>query len=369
MFDMMRLFETQDLWDYLKGSSKKKVLYGMGDGADKVLDVCQKYGIEICGVFASDDFVRYQQFRSFTVKKYSDLKEEFSDFIILVAFASSLPEIIQRVKLLAQLHELYIPDVPVYGQNLFNHAFAVANKAKILKVYDLLCDSMSKKVYFNALMYKLTGKPEHLFCCESSVGEAYGSFVCQSPCNTYVDVGAYNGDTIREFLSFVPSCKKIYALEPDERSYKKLLLYAQNQNTSVDIEALNIAAWDRQELLSFSARGGRNSTSSISGTRNKIKEICAMPIDSIVTQNADYIKIDSEGSEKQVIDGMKNTVLSCLPTLNIAIYHRSEDMFDIPLQINSITNNYLLYMRHFPYFPCWDTNLYAVKRKAGKSFE
>ena len=76
------LLEIEDLWTHLTKSSKKIVLYGMGDGADKILDVCNEKGIEVCGVFASDEFVRYQSFRGFTVKKYSELKNEFSDMII-----------------------------------------------------------------------------------------------------------------------------------------------------------------------------------------------------------------------------------------------------------------------------------------------
>ncbi len=361
MFDVSDLYNVPDLWEYLKTSPLPKVLYGMGDGADKVIAVCEKYGIVLSGVFASDDFVRYQSFHGFTVKKYSELKKELGSFIILVCFASRLDNVIDRIKMLETENELYIPDVPVYGDNLFNLHFLSKNRQSIEQVYDLLCDEQSKKVYLYSLMYKLTGKTKYLFGCETPVHESYYNIIRPKKDSVYVDIGAYNGDTIREYISYAGKVRKIYGFEPDEKNFKKLSLFSAGiENT--DIEIHNIAAWDKEETLVFSARGGRNSTGCISGTQRKIKEIKACPADMFVKENADYIKVDAEGAEKQVIEGMKNIISRSYPTLNIALYHRSEDMFEIPLQIRSITNNYNFYMRHFPYFPCWDTNLYAVKK-------
>ena len=37
----------RDLWRYLQSSDKPILMYGMGNGADKILNVCQKYNIEI----------------------------------------------------------------------------------------------------------------------------------------------------------------------------------------------------------------------------------------------------------------------------------------------------------------------------------
>ena len=42
----------QDLWEYLASSPKRIVMYGMGNGADKILSVCAERGIEICDFFA-----------------------------------------------------------------------------------------------------------------------------------------------------------------------------------------------------------------------------------------------------------------------------------------------------------------------------
>ena len=52
----------KDLWQYLAESDKPIVMYGMGNGADKILSVCEAKGIEIKDFFASDGFVRGHSF-------------------------------------------------------------------------------------------------------------------------------------------------------------------------------------------------------------------------------------------------------------------------------------------------------------------
>ena len=77
----------KDLWTYLSDSDKKIVMYGMGNGADKIIKVCEKYGIEIADFFASDGFVRGHSFHGKVVLSYSQAKEKYGKFIVLLSFA------------------------------------------------------------------------------------------------------------------------------------------------------------------------------------------------------------------------------------------------------------------------------------------
>ena len=43
------------LWDHLAVTRKPIIMYGMGDGAQKILDVASEKGIKISGFMASDD--------------------------------------------------------------------------------------------------------------------------------------------------------------------------------------------------------------------------------------------------------------------------------------------------------------------------
>ena len=177
MKNLEDLLEITDLWTYLENTNKNIVLYGMGDGADKILDVCEKRKIEISGVFASDEFVRYQSFRGFTVKKYADIKAEFPDPVILVSFATKLDSVMDKIYNLCETDEVYAPDVPVFGSNLFDGAFFKENFDKFNKVYSMLSDDISKKVYCNVIKHKLTGRIDLLKECETSINDAYSSII------------------------------------------------------------------------------------------------------------------------------------------------------------------------------------------------
>ena len=57
---------------------------------------------------------------------------------------------------------------------------------------------------------------------------------------------------------------------------------------------------------------------------------------------------------------MKNTLKSFKPKLNFSAYHRFEDIFKLPLLINELNPEYKIYLRHHPYIPAWDTNIYCI---------
>ncbi len=58
---------------------------------------------------------------------------------------------------------------------------------------------------------------------------------------------------------------------------------------------------------------------------------------------------------------MEKTLRLFAPKLNLAAYHRFEDIFRLPLLIKKLNPDYQIYLRHHPYIPAWDTNLYCTK--------
>ena len=79
---------VDDVWKILGREHRPIVVYGMGNGADKILDELTRRGISVSGVFASDGFVRHQQFRGFTVLSYAEAVERDGDIIVLLCFES-----------------------------------------------------------------------------------------------------------------------------------------------------------------------------------------------------------------------------------------------------------------------------------------
>lgn len=65
-----------------------------------------------------------------------------------------------------------------------------------------------------------------------------------------------------------------------------------------------------------------------------------------------FIKADVEGSEVQTINGAENTISRCRPKMQIACYHRTGDLTDIPQAVCNIRNDYRIYMAAFPGSAC-----------------
>ena len=168
-----------------------------------------------------------------------------------------------------------------------------------------------------------------------------------------MDIGAYNGDTVAEFLEKVGQVNKIIAVEPDFKNFRKL------QNNTKDIKniaLINAAVTDKSGKIRFAQKGGRNSVQNANGT-----EINAVSIDDIMCgQAVTFIKMDVEGLEIPAIKGAVSTLKQYKPKLNIAAYHKNADLFEIPLLLNEINRDYKIYLRHHPYIPAWDTNFYVV---------
>lgn len=356
---------TGDLWTYLKNTDKKIVLYGMGDGADKIKRVLDGRDIDVSDIMASDGFVRGQSFMGHRVKTLSEIEDEYGDgAVILVCFGSRLPEVMENIYGIAQKHELYAPNVPVTGDGVFDLEYANANKDELQKVYKMLADEQSKKVFENVIRYKLSGDIKYLKECETPSDEKFDLLNIGIE-ETVVDLGAYDGDTLIEFLNGTSmQFRKLYAMEPDNKNYRKLKrsLYMIG---SARLEAYNAGAWDEDTTITFNMRAGRGSTASdsVSKARRPLqyRDIKMMKTDTMLRgDEATYIKIDVEGAEENALRGAKETIASFRPKLNIALYHRNEDIFKLPLLVNDLNRKYKFYMRHHPYIPDWDTNLYCV---------
>lgn len=360
--------KKQDIWTYLSSSHKKIVMYGMGNGADKILAICERRGIEICDFFASDGFVRGHEFHGKRVLSYSEAKEKYGtdNIIVLLSFASSLPDVLDNIYRIADECELYAPDVPVCGSTLFDAELYEKNGEKINRVEALLADQRSKEVYKSVIEYKLSGNISLLKSTLSDFSEVYRDILRADRFRQIADLGAYNGDTLREIKLYAPKLESAIAFEPDRRNHKKLCEYSENEK-GFSIEAHKTAAWSHKDVLVFDESGNRNSTlisnDSLPVTKSpKIIEVEADSLDSILNgRGVDYIKYDVEGSEREALDGSQKTIEKCAPALMISLYHRSEDVYELPLMIHERYPEYKLYIRRREYVPAWDTVLLAVK--------
>lgn len=343
---------TLDLWEKLGASKKPIVIYGMGDGCDKILKVAKEKKIKISGIFASDEYVRGQTACGFPVMTYGEAKEAFGDMIVLLAFGVFRDDLMEKIKKIADETEFYAPEVPLFGGGLFDRSYYEAHKAEIEAVEAMLSDEQSKRVYRNTILYKLSGDPKYLWECESKKETDLLSLVPYQKGDVYLDLGAYDGDTALEWHALHPDHGRIVAAEPNPKTFQKLKNNCSTLPHFVPVEA---AAWNEATELLFSGKSGRSAAVSESGTMR----VQALAPDDM-TDTADFIKFDVEGAEKEAIEGTRRLITKENASLCISAYHRTEDIFAIPLQVKKILPEYKVYLRHSPYVPAWDTLYYFI---------
>ena len=148
--------------------------------------------------------------------------------------------------------------------------------------------------------------------------------------------------------------RHLYAFEPNPKNFRKL---TKNLPESDKITLFNAAAGRESGTVKISANEGRMSRAGGSG---KTVEIPIVPLDEAVSESVTVLKLDVEGGEREAIMGARRHIENGAKIL-CSLYHRSEDMFDLPLLIKSINPELKFYIRHQLYIPAWETNLYAVR--------
>jgi FkbM family methyltransferase len=272
---------------------------------------------------------------------------------------------------------------------------------KITETYNLLEDDFSKEVYFNVIKYRLTclfnnmntslspslilNAPKYPVpklkgdrYIKKSINLVYfhsqyeipNIFEAQSG-DIVFDVGAYYGDTALYFNSAVLPNGVVYAFEPNPDIAKKLRNnILKNKGSNVVIvekgmsdatanskflekrAASKVITTDQQDYKKF---GSNNSQNTVNVQLTTIDEF----MESEGINKINLIKMDIEGHEGSAIIGANNTIKSHKPKLAISIYHSAHDLFELPLLINSIRDDYKYYVRHTTYGIA-DTILFCI---------
>jgi FkbM family methyltransferase len=223
---------------------------------------------------------------------------------------------------------------------------------------DLLADELSRDVLAAHIAQNITfdcgytapykSKPEYFDDLDK---------LRKLPANAiFVDCGAYDGDTIREFIKYYPNYKSVIAFEPSPDTFQTLTRYV-GENSVRDIRLIQKGVSDTAGIVTFSTDTGSDAHK-FDENGNISIEVDA--IDSY-TENTrvDFIKMDVEGAELSALHGAKETIMRDKPTLAVAVYHKTDDLLTIPQFIHGLAPDYKLYLRKERVV--YDTVLFAVR--------
>lgn len=180
----------------------------------------------------------------------------------------------------------------------------------------------------------------------------------------FVDAGCYDFLSSQALTRHCKCVKKVYAFEPDPDNYQKCLkaVERRNQKRIVDVRIFPNGVWSEKTMLHFDAIGSTSSRVSDEEMENSggiVIPVVAIDDTIDVNDKVTMIKMDIEGSELEALKGAKKTIQRDKPKLAICIYHKPEDMWEIPLYIKKLVPEYRLYIRHYSNYGN-ETVLYAV---------
>lgn len=237
----------------------------------------------------------------------------------------------------------------------------ISQKNKILQVYELLEDDASKETYVNAIFnriahgYELT---DYANIC--SIGEYFapsGNLYRLNGEESFLDVGAFDGDTILRYLNAVNNeFFSIHAVEMSNKNYQILIHNIEQlpQNVKKKIFCYNYGAWnestqlfcgDEEEHTGIACsinKGKRNFLGKGEIELSKCDTLDHMIGDNRVT----LIKMDIEGAEVNALQGARNIITMQRPKLAICVYHNLSDYWEIPILLKKMVPEYHLGLRH-----------------------
>ena len=210
-------------------------------------------------------------------------------------------------------------------------------------------------------MGKVFGEVIDLFAIEKELHrrQYFDFFKYDGRKETFVDAGVCN---LESTLGFIDWCNgnynRVFAFEPDEENYKhckeKCVLM---ENVSLFRSGL----FDRRGNIGF-ASGLGSSSSVVDRERDTYadSEIQVVDLDSVAKgEDVSFIKMDIEGAEEKALLGAKRIITEQKPKLAICVYHKPEDIIELPALVLAMRPDYKLAFRHYSAITACETVMYA----------
>ncbi len=217
---------------------------------------------------------------------------------------------------------------------------------RVRRAAEIWADEASRTEYLAQVRLRALGDPSGL--PQPAMDESYfldGVFDL-GPEDTFLDCGAFDGDTIRDLLERKNGIGRIEAVEADSHSFAQLARY---------VSTLDPALHNRIRLHQC-AVGSHNGTVRFENTGKVDSKVSnhgpivvdMVPIDVMfASKPVSMIKMDIEGGEFEALMGATHVIQRDHPILAVCVYHSQEDLWRLPLLIRAICPEYRMYLKSY----------------------
>lgn len=269
-----------------------------------------------------------------------------------VYYNPELKKMLQKCRDISQLDKInmeYLTELECYAfASAFENTatvktFLIHLKKSIEKfatAYELMEDEISKDTFFNTLLFRLMPYNQSFLEKVRCHGHEYyqKDLLPAEEGGVFLDCGAYDGLTAREYAEAFDSYTKIYSFEPEPNNF---LLLQKGVEQMENVVCLNKGVGEKGGQLNFvpCEDGSRvHPTGSI--------EVPIVSIDEEIKEPVTFIKMDIEGIELLALKGAREHLVNDRPFLAICVYHLMSDYHKITLYLQELLPDYVFNLRH-----------------------
>ncbi|HEC73618.1 MAG TPA: FkbM family methyltransferase [Methylophaga aminisulfidivorans] len=369
------------------------VLYGAGSAGRELVECLKIFNIAIVAFSDSNTSLYGSELEGVPILSLDEVMAKFPDAIFVISSNQFRQEIrlslkdkgIKRIAYIKDKHQLF-SYLQLYKWH-YDFDFLKVNKDSLEAAYELLSDKQSIDLYKHRLVL-LSSYPDYdlyksyfdLFAGEikniepdifnvSKYTPNYESYlyfnndVIELGDNeVLIDAGAFDGDSAIEFIKACDrqggSASHVFCIEADTKNFEKLRT---NTSGNSKISLINKGLWSSITTLQFASSDNTFLTESrivedsiemnyLHNCVDADNKIETVTIDDYFVDKGkcvSFIKMDIEGAEVEAIKGAALTIKKYRPQLAISVYHKKQDIFEIPLLLKSICPEYRFYLRQF----------------------
>jgi FkbM family methyltransferase len=346
------------------------LIYGTGTMAQDIQRVLTDQGLPVYG------FVDHMERQTPTLNGIPVFKPETAqvssktgrEAVIVLGihnYLANIPQIIQRLKTCG--FERIVSPIELY--DFFGSLLGVRYWLTSRDFYpplepvleDLLAlwsDEASKALYRSILEFRLRGDASLL--PPPDLVNPYHPLdipAWKTPLR-FVDCGAFDGDTLADFIRNDIRMEAVAAFEPDPANFNKLARFiTANRGQLPNAQLWPCGVFSSTGQLKFET--GQGMASNISNTGTTVIQCVALD-DVLPTFSPNLIKMDIEGAEYSALLGAHNLIVAQQPGLAVSLYHRPEHLWQLPLLVERLAPGKYQFMMRSHALNDFELVLYAI---------
>ena len=338
---------STDILQYMIAEEIPLIIWGNGSMAASIRKLLRKEGVRISACWV-DNCEKEEYIDDIPIMSIDDIHDKYG--IINVVMGHSKYELIDEISKKYPFVKQWFCLVNVcYGQwKGINRGFVDSHINEYVDTVNLLEDDQSKECLLAYLNCRISGDYKYIVpCCKQKISYFNNPFFELSDKEAYLDVGAYNGDTIKEFI--IASQKKyshIYAVEPEDKSIEDLRRYVEKEILK-NVTLYNFGCWNEKAVLEFSEEDESSSISSSGKIKLEVQKLDEVLKGKEIT----LIKINFLKGVVESIEGASEILRLQKPNLVVTVGFDEWGIITIPQLIKKINPKYRISLRYAAAMP------------------